>query len=245
MSPCNPDASKRASRPGALAAAAALAVVVAAPATVSATTFVDPAGDFLVATYTGPQNSDLDIVAGSATYTSTHLRLSLTMNGAIGSSTATPYYLWGVNRGSGTDRLLTSGPPPIGPPDILFDAVVRLDFDGNGRVVTFTSAVSPPAITLLAPSVVKISGNTVSAEIPWSLLPSTGFVPAQYTYIAWSRNEIGSQHFIADLAPDAGSVTAVPEPATWGLMAVGLLVTGIAARGRRARSASALLPTEA
>lgn len=206
-------------------AALALGLAMSAPGTVSAMTFVDPVGDFLVPGYTGPQNSDLDIVSGSATYTPDHLALSLTVNGPIGSATATPYYLWGVNRGSGTDRLVTSGPPAVGDSSILLDTVVRFDFDGNGRVVTFASAVSPPVVTLLFTH--SISGNTVSANIPWSALPSTGFAPADYTYVAWSRSALGSQEFIADLAP-------VPEPATWGLLTIGL--AGVLAAAARRKS---------
>ena len=211
--------------------AAAWAVALSTPATVSAMPFVDPIGDFLVPGYAGPQNSDLDIVSGSASYTPDHVELSLTLDGAIGSKSATPYYLWGVNRGSGTDRLVTSGPPAVGDSAILFDAVVRFDFDGNGRVVTFASAMSPPVVTLLFAHI--ISGDTVSAGIPWAALPSTGFAPADYTYIAWSRSALGSQQFIADLSPDDAGILAVPEPASSALVVVGLLAAGIAAGIRR------------
>ena len=212
----------------------ALLVAMAVPATGSATPFADAAGDFL-ASYTGPQNGDLDIVAGSTSFTSTHVELSLIVNGAIGSLSATPYYLWGINRGNGTDRLVTSGPPAVGPSTILLDTVVRLDFDGNGRVVTFASAVSPGVVTLLDPDVVGIAGNTISARIPLSLLPSTGYAAEQYTYIAWTRSAIGSQGFIADLAPDDASILAIPEPATWALVAAGMAFTGFVVRSRRAR----------
>lgn len=222
---------------------AALVLALSTTETVSAMPVADPSGDFLVPGYTGPQNSDLDIVSGFARYTPDHVELSLTLNGAIGSATATPYYLWGVNRGSGTDRLVTSGPPAVGDSTILLDTVVRFDFDGSGRVVTFASATSPPVVTLLF--VHSISANTVSANIPWSALPSTGFTPAEYSYVAWSRSELGSQQFIADLAPDDSSILAVPEPASLALVVIGLLAASIATRTRRDERLRGSMPAPA
>lgn len=212
--------------------AGALMASALAATPLMATPFVDPAGD-LLGTYVGPLNGDMDILSGSAAFTSGDLLLSSTMNGAIG-TTAGSLFLWGVDRGGGADRLITSGPPAVGTPDMLLDAIVRLDADGHGRVVTFPTIGSPVTV-LLDPSLITISGNTISGRIPRSLLPSTGFDFADYTYIHWSRSVVGAQQFIADLAPDANVFTAssAPEPATWGLMLAGFGLAGGVLRLRR------------
>ena len=67
----------------ALAAAMTATALVGTP--LNATTFDDPVGDFL-GTFTGPQNGDLDILFGSATFKSDYLLLSSTMDGASSSS---------------------------------------------------------------------------------------------------------------------------------------------------------------
>src|SRR5215217_5842590 len=178
---------------------------------------LDPAGDFL-ATYTGPQNGDLDALALSVTFTSSGVTLSSTVNGTIGTTSGSAF-IWGVDRGSGTDRLITSGPPAVGPADLLLDAVVRLESGGGGRVMTFPT-VGPPVTTLLDPSTIVISGSTITTTIPFDVLFSTGFEPEDYTYAFWTRSALGSQEFIADLAPDGGGIraSAVPEPASWAMM---------------------------
>ena len=215
-----------------LTLAVALAATALAGTPLNATTFADPLGDFL-ATFTGPQNSDLDILSGSAVFNADHLLLSSTMNGAIGTTTGS-LFVWGIDRGSGTDRLITSGPPAVGTPDILLDAVVAFNADGTGRVVTFPT-MGAPVTTVLDPSLITISGNTISGQIPKSLLPTTGFDFPDYSYIHWSRSVFGSQEFIADLAPDSSSFTAnfVPEPATWGLLVAGFGLAGAMLRRRR------------
>jgi hypothetical protein len=219
----------RAARPAILLAAAG-ALLAVAPA--SAAPFLDPAGDFLP-TFTGPQNADLDVLSVAATYNGVGVTLVSTQSGAIG-TTLPALFLWGVNRGSGTDRLISSGPPPVGPPDILLDTVVRIEPNGGGRVVQFPT-VGVPITTLIDPSLITISGSTISAFIPFALLPSTGFAAKDYTYIYWTRSEFGSQSFIADLAPDEHSFAAAPapEPAAWALMLLGLAATGLAVRRAR------------
>ena len=210
----------------------AAAIAVGLAASPASAAFVDPGSDFL-ASYTGPQNAEFDILSGSVTYDATDLFLTATFAGAFG-TTAGSALLWGVDRGAGTNRLITSGPPAVGPNTVLLDAVVRFDADGGGRVVTFPVAGLPTTV-LLDPSQIAISGNTVSGRISRALLPSTGFGFANYTYIAWSRSALGGQAFIADLAPDTASIvaTAVPEPASWALMIAGFGTVGGLARRRR------------
>jgi hypothetical protein len=217
-----------------LAMALTAATLVASP--LHATTFADPSGD-LLATYTGPHDSDLDILSGSAAFNDSDLLLSSTMDGPIGTTTGS-LFLWGVDRGAGTDRLITSGPPAVGTPDLLLDAIVALLANGTGRVVLFP-AIGAPVTTPLDPSLITISGDTISARIPRSMLPTTGFAFDDYTYVHWSRSVVGGQQFIADLAPDASTTaTFVPEPGVWGLLVGGFALAGAALRRRR-RAASA------
>lgn len=115
-----------------LAAVPTRLVTTVMPATGSGSTHGDSSGDVL-ARCTGPPSGGLDIVAGCARFTSTHVEMPLTVNGAIGNLNALPPCAWGVNRGNGTVRLVTAGRP----------AVVRLGFDSHGRVVTVASALSP------------------------------------------------------------------------------------------------------
>ena len=203
-----------------------------------AASFFDPAGDYL-GSYIGPLNGDLDILSGSVGYDTSNLLLTTKVSGTVG-ATAGSLFLWGVNRGAGTDRLITSGPPAVGPATILLDAVVRLNGDDTGAVLTFP-VMGPPTTVFLNPAWISISGDTLSASIPRSLLPSTGFAFADYTYINWSRSAFGTQDFIADLAPDDESILAsfVPEPATWAMMIVGFGAVGLAARRRRGAKATA------
>lgn len=199
----------------------------------SATSVPDVSGDFL-SSYTGPQNSDLDLLGLTAERNGTGVRLSALTNGMIG-TTATGSVVWGVNRGSGFPGLISSGPPVIGPSTLLFDAVVVLGYGGAGRIRTFGGGGSF-IDTLLAPETVSISGNSISAFIPSSFLAGTGFQTADYTYLGWTRSGLGPQNLIADLAPEGRSftVSAVPETATWAMLIAGFGVVGAAARRRRA-----------
>jgi hypothetical protein len=133
--------------------AAACALLVGPPA--FGQILSDPIDDFL-ATFTGPQSPDLDVLSVSATFTSSGVTLTSTQSGDIG-TTPTALYLWGVDRGSGTDRLISSGPPAVGAADILLD-VVRLEPNGGGRVVLFPS-IGAPITTLLDPSMITIAGR--------------------------------------------------------------------------------------
>ena len=205
-----------------LTAALLLAAEAAPAATVS-----DPAGDYLPA-YTGARNADLDLVSAGVTFDGSNFLLSATVAGPI-TNTAGQLYVFGINRGAGLPRLAPGTPPAYA--DVLFDAVVVLLPDGLARVATFP-AVGAPTITLL-PGAASVSGTTISAAIPLSLLPPTGLTPRDYTFTPWSRLRVnpaadGSNAEIADFAPLL--TASVPEPTSWAMMAVGFGLLGVAVR---------------
>ena len=221
------------------AAFASLTMATAAPATVT-----DPLDDFL-ASYTGPQNGDVDILSGDVAFDGTSFLLTSTQNGAIGTTTGS-IFVWGINRGSGLPRL-TFGSPSVGA-GVLFDAVVVMFPDGTLRVVTIPTA-GAPTISAFAGGTSIVDG-TMSASVPLSLLFSMGFAPEDYTFGLWSRTRVnpaadGTNAEIADFLAGSGSIQAraVPEPATWLTMLLGFgIVGGVIRSAKRSRALSALNP---
>lgn len=205
------------------------AVLVAATPALAVT---DVAGDFL-ASYTGPQAADLDILSAGVTFDGTSFQLSATLAGVPG-ATEGSLYVWGINRGAGAPRL-SFGAPSVGS-TVLFDAVAVMFPDGLGRVAILPPA-GPPAITNL-PGIVDVQGSTISASFAASLLPTNGFAPEDYSFTLWSRRRVnplldGTNAEIADFAPNVGGFrAAVPEPGTWGLMIMGFLGVGAFIRQR-------------
>jgi hypothetical protein len=225
----SPEAFKSRLCRSALGMAVAVAASAAALQPARATTIVDPAGDFL-ATYSGPHNGDLDVLSVGAVQNGTSVTLTANLNGAIG-TTSGGVYVWGVNRGAGA-QLLTLGTPSVGA-GVSFDAVALLFPNLTGAVVTFTGGVASAPVPL-ATGAITGSGSTITGVIPFSLLPSTGFAPANYLYNLWPRDGLGTNDQIADFAPDASSFAAnVPEPAAWALMILGFGMTGAALRRRK------------
>jgi hypothetical protein len=194
----------------------------------------DPAGD-LIGTYTGPTNADLDILSGDVAFDGTSYFLRTTIDGNVG-TTAGSLFVWGVDRGSGAPRL-TFGNPSVGA-GILFDAVVVMFPDGTLRVVTIPLA-GAPTISQFAGGT-AITGDSLSATVPLSLLGSMGFAPEDYTFGLWSRARVnpaldGTNAEIADLLMSSGALNAraVPEPGTWLTMLLGFGVAGAAIRRRK------------
>ena len=219
----------------------AFSAALLASASSASAAIVDPVGD-LLPTYTGPASGAMDIRSGDVTFDGTSFFLTATLGGPIG-ITPGELYVWGINRGAGTPRIDLLRDPDIAP-NILFDAVLVLLPNGVLSVVTIPTAGAPTALSFAGGAV--ISGDTISATVPYALLASTGFTPQSYTFGFWSRVRVtpgldGTNNEIADFLQGSGSLTAgpVPEPATWLMMLLGFGLMGAAMRrkGRTAQTA--------
>ena len=213
------------------------AMLLVASATDASATVVDPTADFL-STYTGPPDSDVDLIGGEVVFDGTSFLFTATVAGAI---TPTPgqLYAWGINRGTGSPRLDLLRDPDIAP-GILFDAVVVMLPNGLLSIVTIPAAGAPTATNLAGGT--TVSGDTLTASVPLSLLFSTGFAPEDYTFGLWSRIRVdplvdGTNNEIADFLQGSGSLNAhaVPEPATWLTMLLGFGLAGTVIRSSRRR----------
>jgi hypothetical protein len=187
----------------------------------------DRPGDFL-ATFAGSSAStDLDVLSASVFYNAGTdvFTLTATMSGAVGSTT-TGLYVWGVNRGAGTAGFAANGITGV-----RFDRVILLRPDGTGTVA---------GAGALPGGSVMLSGNTITATVSGSLLPSTGFAnKLDYTWNLWPRDSaFAGFTAISDFAPDNANFTAtpVPEPSTTVLSMLGL--GGLLAWRRRRQSNS-------
>ncbi|QDU58857.1 PEP-CTERM sorting domain-containing protein [Aeoliella mucimassa] len=192
---------------------------------------VDPAGDLLPTYSSGPANGDLDVLssevvfdrqANTLAFTATHADDIGLTDGAL--------YVWGLDRGQGTERFLT-GDPAIGA-GVFFDSVLILRPDGTGSYVDLFNGGSVD----LAPGSVSIDGGTIaSTELPLSLFPSTGFAPEDYTWNLWPRVGLGANNQITDFAPDASNagLTTVPEPASVVLVMFGAAAAAVGLVRRR------------
>jgi hypothetical protein len=216
-------------------AGAAFALLVSA--TTASAAVSDPAGDFL-ATYTGSQDADLDLLSGDVAFDGTSFLFTATVAGQI-DATPGQLYAWGIDRGAGTPRIDLLRDPDIAP-GILFDAVVVMLPNGTLTVVTIPLMGAPTFTNFVGGTTVV--GDTLSATVPLSSLFSTGFAPEDYTFGLWSRMRInptvdGTNNEIADFLTGSGTLNArvVPEPATWLTMLLGFGLVGGVIRSARKR----------
>ena len=172
-------------------------------ASARSSTISDPRGDFL-ATYTGPQEPGLDVVAHQTTLAGDRVIFFGQMAGPIAPTQEVGgLYVIGVDRGRGTFRF-RNGTPVIGP-NVTWDLIVRINPDGTGLVNNQVGGV----VTPLDPADIRINGSTFAASVPLALLtPAATRPPEQWTYNLWPRNGIvpGQNQHVSDLAPDDGNL---------------------------------------
>jgi hypothetical protein len=180
-------------------------------------------------TYTGPQNQDLNVETAQAFFDGTNFTFTSTLGAAVGTTSGVDY-IWGVDRGLLSNEALFGAFAP----GVLFDAVVILSDSGGVGSGFVDDIANGSVITPLAPGAVTISGDTITGVVPGSLLTSTALNGAQYEVNLWPSLGIpGPNSDIAEFAPsvNADALVTTPEPATLGLLALGLI--GGAALRRR------------
>lgn len=184
----------------------------------------DPKGDFLPTYTAGAQGADLDVLLADVVLdpAASTLTFLATLDGPIGTTTGA-LYVFGLDRGQGTQRFL-SGTPPIGA-GIFFDSVLILRPNTTGQ---FNDLITPADSKALGSGTVVINGSQLSATLPLSDFPSKGFAADHYTWNLWPRLGVGSNNQISDFAPDASNalVSVVPEPSALLLIGSGLAGLG-------------------
>jgi len=203
-------------------ATAVLGLVAGTAGRAEAVLISDPVNDFIPTYTAGPKNGDLDVTSVGVTFNGSRFVLTATLNGTLG-TTPGALFVWGVDRGAGTARFGAIAP------GVLFDSVVVLQADATGTVNRIVGGGS----SILAPGDVTVSGNTLTAIVPASFLPSLGKPEAEYTFNLWPRLGAGNNNQISDFAPDNSNIgaTVVPEPSSIVLASLGGLI--LLARWRR------------
>ena len=181
----------------------------------------DVSGDFL-AGYTGSRDAAFDVLSADVGFNAAtnEFVFSTTAAGPIAGVSGAAY-VFGLNAGGTANAPFTS----VGLPGAVFNRTVTLRANG-------TAGVGATPITE------HIVGDRIFATVSASLLPSNGFAFKDYTWTVWSIDtNVAGLGRLADFAPDANiNVTAVPEPATYGMLLAGLGMLGMIARRRRTRA---------
>lgn len=187
----------------------------------------DPANDFLPS-YIGPKNGDMDALSSEVTFNPANDTFTFTgtVNAPVG-TTQNAAWVWGLDRGKGTERFL----PAFGA-GVKFDSVVALFANQTGSFIDLVAGTPP---TSLPAGSVHVSGNTISATVPLSMLPSEGFGAQGYTWNFWPEAILAQPSYVSDFAPDArnAALTVVPEPSSLALLVAGTALVGVFTMLRR------------
>lgn len=162
----------------------------------------DATGDFL-STFSGTPGGDLDVVNAEVVLEGDRLIFSAVLADAVG-TTPNALYVFGVDRGNGTEGLV-GGTPSVGA-GVFFDSVVVLRPDGTGN---FNDIIDGTRSVALDPADITISGNRITANIPASILSDVD--PNSFTWNLWPRQGTGVNDQISDFAPDASNAPVTTQ----------------------------------
>ncbi len=194
--------------------------------TPAAATPLGPSSGFL-ASYTGPQNGDFDIVSGEAFLRGGNFEFDATFSAPIGTTPGSGvFYVWGIDRGLNLPLFGANRP------GVLFDAVVIFS---SSQDTGFVLDLISNQLTFLTSAQVSVNVDTLKLFVPGALLPTEGFLPSDYLVNLWTRDGLDPTIFaqIAEFAPSNSDVgVTVPEPVTIALFGAGLAAT-VALRRRK------------
>jgi hypothetical protein len=130
--------------------------------------------------------------------------------------------------------VLGVGPPSAGAVDLYTGSISGPASFGTGGVTAPSSSGSGDKVVLVAPSTLDapegyVSGTALSDTSTYdnSTLASLGLTPGTYTY-TWNRGPAADSFVI-----QINAASVVPEPANLSLLAAAVMMTLVAARGRR------------
>lgn len=199
------------------ALSALVAALACAGFTVAVQAAQDPAYD-LLPTFTGTPSAALDLIEADVVFDSSSDTFSIQARtlGPIGDA-PTGAFVFGFNRGGAANQPFGA----IGFGDISFNAVALLRSDGTGNVG-------------ITPVDVLVHGNTISALLQASLLPSQGAAPQDFSWALWPVDlSVAGLSRNADFISTSNlSVSAVPEPTSLALLLAGLVGVGATVRSR-------------
>src|SRR5262249_25978306 len=126
----------------------------------------DPVGD-IMPTYTGGVLPGMDVVAHEVVLLEEQGRVVFCgrMAGEVADTASVGgLYLFGVNRGSGTPRFVSTPGPVIGP-NVVWDSIVRVNPNGTGLFNNVIAGV----ITPLGPDNIRMDGDEFTVSVPLSV----------------------------------------------------------------------------
>ena len=161
--------------------------------------------------YTGPQRPALSAIAADGSFSTGAQTITVTAKMAGPVFTGGPnFYVWGWDRGGAS----TGAAPFPDEPNVKFNAVLVVTADpANGTTLTgiinlLDGSAPKPVTPVLA------AADTIQVSFPASMLPSTGFTAANYTWNLWPRNGLGGTPAaqIASFIPDNQMATLLVLP---------------------------------